>query len=68
MGHFGHEMGGPAGHGPGCGCQTCMASHMACKKKMLMALVFFCMTAMISAFMAGMIHLKLHAISLFKHH
>ena len=64
MGHFGHHM-GYMGHHPGCGCQAC-AGHMACKKKMLMAMGLFCMMAVISALMAGMIHFKLHMLELFR--
>lgn len=54
-------------HHESCGCPMCTGM-MARKKKMLCAMVFFCMLAMVNMFIAGMIHLKLHYKALFKHH
>ena len=58
MGHMEHHS--------GCGCPMCSGAYR--KKKMLCAMFFFCMMAILNGLIAGMIHLKLHAKELFKGH
>lgn len=55
MGHLEHHM--------KCGCPMCAGRDI--KKKLLLAMVLFCILAIVNAMIAAAIHLKLHARELF---
>ncbi len=52
-------------HHEGCGCPICTGA-AAHKKKLLAAMVFFCLMAIFNGIIAGAIHVILHAMALKK--